>query len=517
MTDSKGQVAPEICAFLRRPGILGPQGAEEEIQTHAGHVFLAGDFAWKLKKDVAFPFLDFSSVERRRQALAKELELNRPHASDLYLGLSAITIDDDGGWSLDGNGRFLEPILKMRRFDQACLLDRMAEAGELKPRHIEDLARTVRRIHREAPVAENFDPVGEFEAVVEGNLESLTEYAELFSEARRAQLEEATRARMVVMPELLRAQEARKAVRRCHGDLHLGNIVLWEGAPLPFDALEFDEALATSDVLYDLAFLLMDLLHRDLRPLAHLLLCDYLVEGPPEELESLVALPLYLSVRACVRAKVEAARASAMERGPKRDAAERSARSYLELAVELLEPAPVRLVAVGGLSGSGKSTVAKQLARRLPGPCGALVLRSDQERRALAGKPVGEALPPEWYRASRNEAVYERLQAKARAALRARTSVVVDAVHGHPEERAIIERIAAEAQVPFDGFWLEAPTEVLIERVTEREGDASDADAAVVRKQLEKDVGEVHWERLRSESDPGTLTTRMEAELNTAP
>jgi len=511
MTASKGEVSPEICAFLRRPGVLGPDGPDDEIQTHAGHVFLAGDFAWKLKKDVRFPFLDFSSVERRREALAKELELNRPHAPDLYLGLSAIIADEQERWSLDGDGRFVEPILKMRRFDQDGLLDRMAENSELQPSHVEDLARMVRRMHQEAPVAEDFDPVSEFEKVVEGNLESLAEQGEVFPEARRAQLEEATRARMVVMPELLSKRAEQGAVRRCHGDLHLGNVVLWKGAPLPFDALEFDDALATTDVHYDLAFLLMDLLHRDLRPLAHLLLCDYLVEGPPEELEGLAAMPLYLSVRACVRAKVEAARASGMDPGPKKDAALDGARAYLDLAIEVLDPAPVRLIAVGGLSGSGKSTVAKKLARRVPSPLGALVLRSDQERRALAGKPVGETLPPSWYQASANEAVYERLRAKAEQALRARTPVIVDAVHAEPRERKALEKLAAELQVPFEGYWLEARTTVLIDRVTERRGDASDADAKVVWKQLDKDVGDLEWTRVRTEDGSDAVVDRISA------
>ncbi len=265
---------------------------------------------------------------------------------------------------------------------------------------------------------------------------------------------------------------------------------------MPFDALEFDDDLATIDTLYDLAFLLMDLEHAQERGLANVVLNRYLWRAAPGiDIEGLVALPLFLGMRAAVRAMVSAQRA-AQQQANGRDGETAMAQRYLADALAFVSPRPPRLMAVGGFSGTGKSTLAAALAPDLPPAPGALHIRTDLERKAMFGAGETERLPAEHYTLEANARVYARVLDKARIALRAGHSVVVDAVFSKPEERAAIEAVAVAAGVPFDGVWLTAPREAMFERVTVRTGDASDATADVVIRQLGVDPGCITWHRI---------------------
>lgn len=278
-------------------------------------------------------------------------------------------------------------------------------------------------------------------------------------------------------------------VRRCHGDLHMGNIVVIGEKPVLFDALEFDERLATIDTLYDLAFLVMDLDHCGQRSAANLLLNRYLIEnGDEADIQGLKAMPLFLALRASIRAMTELQRGGA--------ASTDRSRSYLEAAAGYASPIPPRLVAVGGFSGSGKSTLARALAPLLGAAPGALHLRSDIERKRLLGAPELDRLPAESYTPEMSERVYARLIDKAERALRAGHSVVLDAVHGTPGERQAVEALAAALRIPFTGLWLTAAPKTLEDRVTARRGDASDADAIVVGAQLRRGAGSITWQHL---------------------
>ena len=293
----------------------------------------------------------------------------------------------------------------------------------------------------------------------------------------------------------LLAERARAGFRRrCHGDLHLGNLVLWKGRPTPFDALEFDEALATIDILYDLAFLLMDLEHRGLRARANNVLNRYLWRADEQNLEGLAALPLFLAVRAGVRTMVDLHRIAGADRALP-DVLD-DARRYLAQATQYLAPAQPCLVAVGGLSGSGKSTLAAAIAPRIGLGPGAIHLRSDLERKRLHGVGETDRLPDEAYTQTVTEQVYAFLNEKAARVLATGYSVVVDAVHASPQERAAIACVAETARVPFVGLWLDAPGQILKSRVTARTGDASDATADVVARQLHYELGDITWHRL---------------------
>ena len=493
----------ELFACLTDAATYGADGARVEVvETHAACVFLCGQRALKVKKNVTYPYLDFSSSERRAHALRREYELNRGNAPELYLGLVSVVRRQDGRLALGGEGEIVETALEMRRFDQDLLLDRLARHGKLEAGLMNVLALTIMRAHQRAPVSRRADQHSALARVADGNVASLAAHSELFAARDTAGLAGRWRAELARCAKILRERTRSGHVRRCHGDLHLGNIVLWRGQPTLFDALEFDEELATIDVFYDLSFVLMDLAHRGLVRHASVLLNSYLARLEPAALAGLAALPLMASLRAAIRAKVEADRAAGLDVADQKSGAEAAARSYLDLALRALAPSPLRLIAVGGLSGSGKSTLARRLAAAAGGVTGAVLLRSDVERKAMAGAAESDRLGEESYAAQATRVVYDRLRRKAGVALGARTSVIVDAVHARPAERQALARIARKASARFDGLWLEAAPDVLISRVAARTGDASDADGAVVERQLAHDPGQIGWTRIDAGGGP---------------
>jgi hypothetical protein len=277
-------------------------------------------------------------------------------------------------------------------------------------------------------------------------------------------------------------------VRHCHGDLHLRNIVEIDGAPVLFDAIEFDDALATVDVLYDLAFLLMDLGARGLRAHANLLLNAYLeTGGDTGNLIGLAALPLFLSTRAMIRAKVELLRGK-LNPDAREDARQRVA-NYVLLARDYLERERPRLIAIGGLSGSGKSSVARALAPHIGAFPGAVHVRSDVERKRLFGVAPEQRLARQTYAAEVSDIVYTACRKRALMTLEGGHSVIVDAVHARKDERDAIAEIAARAGVTFTGIWLDAPAETMRGRIARRTGDVSDATPEVLDEQLSFDLG----------------------------
>jgi uncharacterized protein len=293
--------------------------------------------------------------------------------------------------------------------------------------------------------------------------------------------------------DLVTRRVAAGAIRRCHGDLHLRNIVLVDGRPVPFDAIEFSERIANIDVMYDIAFALMDLCHRGLRPLANRLLNEWLWRigelAAASHDEALALLPMFLARRASIRAYVDSSitAVSGADNAP--------ARAYQRSALAFLEPSPARLVAVGGLSGSGKTTYALKIAPEIGRTPGAVVVRSDVERKRLAGIALEERMPAGSYTPESSARVYAAMLARAERALRAGHSVVLDAVFARPEERQAAEALAQKVGVPFEGNWLEIQKKEAQARVAARIGDASDATPAVVERQFGYDLGEIGWKR----------------------
>ncbi len=484
----------EVFAFLADPAIHGG-GAVKRIDTHAAAVFLAGLRALKVKRAVRFPFLDYSTLAKRKAACDAELAVNRAYAPELYRRVVPITREGDGSLALDGAGAPVEWAVEMVRFDETATLDCLAERGAIDLALADALARVAAAAHAAAPVADGDAWRATLADYIAQNDAELRGHPDLFAPAQVDALTRASRAALQRIDPLLRARGRAGLVRRGHGDLHLGNIVLIDGKPVIFDAIEFDPRIATGDLLYDLAFLLMDLVDRRLDGAANVVLNRYLAETRrSEDLDGLAALPLFLSLRAAIRAKVTAARRDVSAGG--RDAIAAAARGYFGLALRLIAPPAPILVAIGGLSGTGKSTLARALAPKiLPAP-GAVVLRSDVERKALFGVAETEKLPAAAYAADVTRRVYATLADKARRVAAAGHAAIVDAVFADPAERAAVAAAARAANVRFLGLYMTADVGVRVTRVTARTRDASDADAAIARQQESYQRGIIDWTEL---------------------
>ena len=478
---ASGRIPPaqaEVAAFL-----AGLAGAAP-IETHISAVFVGRDTAWKMKKAVALGFLDFSTLEARAHFCQRELELNRPAAPGIYRDVVAITRAPDGSLQEGGDGAVVEWVLRMAPIPAGDFLDAVAARGALTPELLDGLGDSLFALHQAAPLVTGLDAPAAMAEVLAGNLRAAR--AAGLPEAAIAPLAAQFQAALSRSAPLLAARAAQGRIRRCHGDLHLGNLCLWQGKPTPFDALEFDEALARIDTGYDLAFLLMDLDQQAGRAAANRVLNRYLARSG--DYGVLGPLLLWLALRALVRAHVEAARG-------------RDGVPLLRAAAAYLAPEPPRLIAVGGLQGTGKSTLARGLAPALGAAPGALLLRSDELRKRRFGLAPEDPLPPEAYTEAVSAATHEELFMIAEAALRQGHAVALDAMFLDPRHRLKAAEIAARVGVSFQGFWLEAPMEVLKSRIMARRGDASDATIAVLERAAQADPGPIDWRRLDAAGD----------------
>ena len=502
----------DTIVFLERhASSLG--GPVETMATHISMVFLAHDRAFKLKRAVRFPYVDFSTAERRHASCQAEVELNRRTAPSLYLGVRRITREADGQLALDGPGDLIDAVVEMRRFAQEDLFDNMAQRGALTPPLMGELARRIAAFHKEAAIACDHGGAAGMAAVLKLNDEALRATS-LVSADKAGSLESLFRRTLDRHADLLEARRKAGKVRRCHGDLILRNICLLDGQPTMFDCIEFDDALATIDVLYDLSFLLMDLWHREQRELANLAFNRYLDEC--DETDGLALVPFFMAVRAAVRAHVTAAQARDAPTAVSA-AALVEARAYFDLAMTFLRSAHPVLVGIGGLSGSGKSTLAALVAPRLGAPPGARVLNSDRIRKRSYGVAAEQRLPESAYRPEVSEKVYTMLHGEAARTLAAGWAVIVDAVFDRPTERAAVRAVAAEPGIPFQGVWLEASPATMRTRIAGRRNDPSDATADVLAAQLQRDCGDIDWTRLAAETTPIATRDAILAELALPP
>jgi len=502
----------EVVSFLSSPSAYGARDKIERIETHASIVFLVGQRVFKLKKAVDLRYLDYSTLAKRKAFVEAEIALNRRTAPMLYRGARAVTREADGSLRLGGTGAPVEWLVEMARFAEEALFSRMAARGALTLALIEALARAVADFHREAEV--KGAPFGGAEGMrraLKSNARELRRFAGALGAERVEALIAQSQAAFDAEAPLLDRRREQKFVRRCHGDLHLGNVCLIDGRPVLFDCIEFNDDFATIDILSDFAFLLMDVLHRAEREGANRLLNVYAENTPLAEadalMEGLSALPLFLSYRAAIRAHVTA-------RAAQGDAQRQSeAGVYVDDALAHLAPRKPRLFAVGGLSGTGKSSLARALAPHLGGRYGALMLRTDVARKRLHGVEPTARLPESAYTKAANDETYGALYRSAALALRAGESVVLDGVFAREEERAKAESVAKAAGVPFTGLWLDADAAVLRARLAARRADASDADAAVLEKQLAYDLGTITWQRLDAGKSIDSLTVEFLAQL----
>ncbi len=484
--------------LLEGPGSYGLTAGERvaRIDTHASHVFLAGDRVYKMKRALRYPYLDYGTAARRKWACEREVALNRRTAPSLYLGVAAVRRGPGGRLFLDPQGaRVGEPVewlVVMRRFAADALFDRRAEKGLLTVDLMRRAAAAIAGFHRDAEVAPDGAGSEALRQVIAENFEELRGQPELFDPATVKDLEARSGEAFAGIAGLLDRRRQDGLVRQCHGDLHLRNICLVDGEPTLFDCIEFNDAFARIDVLYDLAFLLMDLIHRDRTDLANVVVNEYAKDG--RHLDGLATLPLFMATRATVRAKV-AGSAEAVG-GAARAAGSAEIAAYLDLARRLLAPTRRLVVAVGGLPGTGKTTVARSVAPALGGVVGALHWRSDVVRKQLAEVDELTRLSPDTYTKAASDRVYGEMLRRARDTLVAGHPVVLDATFMTADERDAVEALAREAGAAFAGFWLEAPEEELRRRLAARTGDASDATPAVLDKMRDYRTGAIGWHRL---------------------
>jgi aminoglycoside phosphotransferase family enzyme/predicted kinase len=509
---TKGQGSSEsdpdhaaVMDWLSEPSTYGGQPVER-VDTHISHLFLSGSEVFKLKRPIRTNFLDFSTIELREKACRREIEVNRAVAKYIYLGVVPI-VCRGGELNFGGPGKTLDWVVRMRRFNRANELDRLAERGELDITLVEALADTVASMHQSATITKEFGGAARVRATI-------AQIAEAIMASPSAAGMNETVAEWVALAEQslsscgvkLDARRRHGYVRRCHGDLHLGNICLIKGRPTPFDALEFNEEMASTDIFYDISFVVMDLLERALGAQANAFLSRYL--AVTRDYSGLDLLSLFISMRAAVRALVAVSQDTSNSHEP-------SAKERLLFALEMLQrPKEPQLVAIGGLSGSGKSTVARLVAPQIGGGTGAIVLRSDVARKHMLGVPPEDRLPPAAYRPGTSARVYTRLLRGAGRVLGCDYPVLVDATFLSRSEREQFRVQAIRSGVDFCGIWLDCDPGLLRSRVRNRKGDASDAGIAVLEKQLTSNVAPGDWIRIRSAGSAEDTASRVMSAIN---
>lgn len=489
--DMAGDDEERLIRGLQRPAAY-PHPVDEIqcFETHISWVLLTGPYAYKIKKPVDFGFLDYSTLARRKHFCEEELRLNARLAPSLYLQVVAINGSPDRP-RIDGPGETLEYAVKMRQFDNTQRFDRLLAAGRLDAEHLRETAQVLARFHAEIAVAGADTPYGEAATVYQPMAENFTQLrefaAELFAQAAPNDILDTvqnwTQSSLATLQPSLAQRKQHGHIRECHGDLHTGNIILYQGRVTPFDGIEFNDRLRWIDTMSELAFLLMDLDDHARHDLAQHLLNAYLeISG---DYHGLSVLRFYQCYRAMVRAKVAALRGAQEPTLRKETDAELV--NYLRLAACYTRPGHPVLFITHGLSGSGKTW----LSEHLLAASDAIRVRSDVERKRLAGlaplarskADVGGGL----YAAEMSQRTYQRLAELARQIVQAGYPVIVDATFLRRAEREHFRRLAGQLGVPFRILHCETDLGVMRQRITRREQagrDASEADLAVLDSQL---------------------------------
>ena len=467
-----------------------PVGDFQVIETHISFILLTGHYAYKFKKPVDLGFVDFSTPALRRFDCEEELRLNRELAPELYLGLVKVTGKIDHP-ELNGSGPALEYAVMMRQFPAEMRLDHVADRGGLQPGHIDALADQLASFHIHSPSAPQDSNYGEPAEVRRPVLENFSQISPLLADVEQRKMLDAVRRWTEQSLLMLQGDFQQRRhdgwIRECHGDLHLGNIALFNDEITLFDRLEFSPALRWIDVMSDIAFLIMDLRQRGHHRLAMRFLNRYLEQTG--DYLGLGVLRFYLVYRAMVRAKVAIIQARQhAEQHQDHAEQDREFDHYLRTALDYTRPVTSSpLIITHGLSGSGKSWLSSQLAESL----GALRLRSDVERKRMFGLQPGDKVPCAVghgiYQPDISRETYRRLQAAAYMVLDAGCPVLLDATFLDREQRELMHRLAQSSGAPFAILDIHAPENLLRQRILARHHenlDASDADLRVLEHQM---------------------------------
>lgn len=480
---------PALIQQMLQPGFYPHEVTEpiQLIQTHISYVILTGDYAYKLKKAVNFGFLDFSTLEKRKHFCYEELRLNQRGAAELYLEVLPVTMVDDQHY-LGGTGKPVEYALKMRQFPQDWLFSTLFDQGKLTEAHLEDLGRVVAEYHAKSPTNDyirSFGEVPQVRAAIDENYQQTNKY--IGGPQTQPQFEATKKYTdnfFVELPQVFASRIENNFIRECHGDLHLRNMALWHDKIVLFDCIEFNEPFRFVDVMHDVAFTMMDLEARHRRDLANAFLNTYMEQTG--DWEGLQVLPLYLSRQAYVRAKVT----SFLLDDPNipetaKEEAAKTAAAYYKQAYDYTQPQQGKLILMSGVSGSGKSTTAKYLARKLP----AIQIRSDAVRKHLGGISLQERGGDDLYTAEMTQKTYERLLNLGIMLAKQGFTVILDAKYDKIHLRTDAIAQAEKHQIPLQIIYCTAPVEVMRSRLAQRTGDIADATVDLLPLQLQQAEG----------------------------
>lgn len=467
------------------PGIV--DSSVVVCETHISWVFLVGDFAYKVKKPITTPFLDYSTLANRERLCREEVRLDRRYARELYLGVVPIT-SEDGQLRVEGTGEPVEYAVKMQRFPDDALLSDRLQTGKLSTDEVSQLAAAVATFHRQAARSDPHQSWGSPDLVfrdARDNLRDLLSSAIIDDQSETLNaLDEWTSRYFDQHHQMFSQRLANGFIRECHGDLHLANVIHWNGQLMPFDGIEFNDAFRWIDVMSDAAFLAMDFAARGHRDLSRSFINAYLEHTGDHA--SLPLLRWYLVYRALVRAKVASMRAN--QQSPEQSAAPlEDCRQHIGLASRFTHGKQPCLWITHGVSGSGKTTCSELVVQRR----GAIRLRADIERKRHFGlsptERPDEATKAKLYSESANHATYGRLRRLAQGILRAGYSVVVDATFLKHQQRELFRVLAEKEGSKFGILDLHTDKQTLRQRVADRiarNDDASDADVQVLESQL---------------------------------
>ncbi|MEA5576370.1 AAA family ATPase [Anabaena sp. UHCC 0451] len=475
---------PALIEQMLQPGFY-PHAVIEPIQliqTHVSYVLLTGDYVYKLKKPVNFGFLDYSTLEKRLHFCHEELRLNQRGAGELYLQVLPITLRSEQ-YQLGGTEEVVEYALQMHQFPQDALFSELFTQGKLNEMHLQELGRVVAEYHSKAQTNDyirSFGEVSQVRLAINENYEQTLKYIggpqtqQQFTETKAY-----TEKFFTQRPELFANRVTNNYIRECHGDLHLRNIAIWHDKIMLFDCIEFNEPFRCVDVMYDVAFTVMDIEAKGRKDLGNAFLNAYVEQTG--DWEGLQVLPLYLSRQAYVRAKVT----SFLLDDPNvpaevKAAAAKTASAYYHQAWQYTKPKQGQVILMSGLSGSGKSTTARYLARQL----GAVHLRSDAVRKHLAGIPLLERGGEEIYTPEMTQRTYDRLLTLGITLANQGWRVILDAKYDRQHLRQNVIAQATQHQLPLQIIHCTAPLEVLQERLVNRTGDIADATADLLVSQL---------------------------------
>ncbi len=504
----------KIIQTLSRPQLY-PGNVKEVIirQSHIAILFLAGDYVYKLKRAVLSKQVDFSTPEKRRLACVQEMKRSTIYAPHLILGVKSVRELPDGRIQIGGKkGVEIDTVLVMRRFPDEVLLNKLLPDTSFDRHETMELAERLADLHTKAKSFRTKWGPDDIQRVILEHEELLSCFPEIINKRSlnaltKVSLENLRRNRLLVN---LRQKSGH--VRKCHGDLLLSNIAYENGEFLFFSPIEYNASLDCIDVLYDLAYLMMDLEAKGLRRLANILFNQYIAYM--NDMEGFPLLPLYQSMRATERAAVCAKRSSLLT-GTEKESAIKEAQMYFEMARHFMTRFKPVLIACGGLSGSGKSRIAREIGGLMNPAPGAVILRENVVKKQISGCRLNEQLDTAYNTPAVEKITYDVLYQQAKSALSVGACVIIDALFYNPKERQAVAELAKTMGVPFVGLWMDAPLSVRTERVSIRKNKIDDTHfEQELESQLSLDTGVIEWYQITTEQEKDDTTKQVIDLLN---